>query len=391
MALVTADLTGQLIALRRDFHREPEIAHQEHRTAGAVAERLRQLALDEVRTAVGGTGVVGVLRGGRPGRTVLLRADIDALPLTEEDRGQPYRSRRDGVHHACGHDGHTAILLTVAEILASRRSELPGTVSLVFQPAEERVGGAEGMIRDGVLEPRPDACFGLHLWNGLPVGTVDVRDGAVYANADAFAIALTSRGGHGGMPDQTTDPIVAAAYLVTALQTLVSRETSPFESAALTIGSIHGGTASNIIPSRVELQGTVRTLDDDHRQRLLQRIGALVDGVGSLMRVGAEMQLTDGCPACVNDPAMSALVRRTAARVLGGAAVSASTRTCGADDMSFFLRATPGCYFLVGSANSARGLDSPHHSPAFDFDERALGIGAELLAQVALDYLAEAR
>lgn len=388
MALLTTDLTHELVALRRDFHQEPEIAHEEHRTAGIVADWLRRIGCDDVRTGVGGTGVVGVLRGQRPGRTVLLRADIDALPLTEEDRGQPYRSRREGAHHACGHDGHVAILLTVARLLAERRSGLPGTVSLVFQPAEERVGGAHGMIEDGALDPRPDACFGLHLWNGLPVGTVDAKNGATYANADAFAIELVARGGHGAMPDQTADPIAAAGYLITALQTLVARETSPLQPAALTIGSIHGGTASNIIPSRVQMQGTLRTFDGDVRTNLLQRLRAMVEGTGQTFRVSSDLQMTDGCPACVNDPVMSDLVRRTATRLLGAGAVSAGVQTCGADDMSLFLRAIPGCYFFVGSANQARGLDSPHHSPTFDFDERALEIGVEVLTQATLDYLA---
>ena len=191
-----------MVALRRDLHQQPEIAHQEFRTADVIADRLRSSGLDEVHTRVGQNGVVGRLRGGLPGPTVLLRADMDALPLVEADRGQPYRSQREGLHHACGHDGHVAILLTVADVLAERRAELPGTVSFVFQPAEERVGGAAGMIADGALEPRPDACFGLHLWNDVPVGTVDIRSGPIFANADSFAIELRAPGGHGAMPQR---------------------------------------------------------------------------------------------------------------------------------------------------------------------------------------------
>ena len=385
--MLTAELREELVALRRDFHRHPEVAHQEHRTAEIVAQRLRRLGLDEVRTGVGQTGVIGILRGGRPGRTVLLRADMDALPLAEADRGQPYRSHNAGAHHACGHDGHTAILLTVAELLAQQRSSLPGCVSFVFQPAEERVGGAVGMIADGALDPRPDACFGLHLWNELPVGDVDVRPGPVYANADAFAIELSGSGGHAAAPHQVADPIAASAYLITMVQTLVSRESPPLEPAALTIGSIHGGTAPNVIPARVELQGTLRTFDDGLRERLLRRLDELVQGTARTFRVESRLQLTDGCPACVNDPDMAALVRRVAERLLGPEHVLSITQTTGAYDMALFLRAVHGCYFFVGSANAERGLASPHHSPTFDFDERALEIGAELLSGAAFAFL----
>ncbi len=388
MPYLTDELKRELIELRRDFHRHPELAHEEHRTAGIVAERLRALRLDDVRTGVGKTGVVGLLRGGGPGPTVLLRADMDALPLVEADRGQPYRSQNEGAHHACGHDGHMAILLTTARILAGRRAELPGTVVLVFQPAEERVGGAEGMIADGALaSPRPDASFALHLWNDEPAGTIGVRPGPVFASADAFSITLAGPGGHGAEPHQTVDPVVAAAYLITVLQTLVSRETPPLQSSALTIGSIHGGSAPNIIPSQVELQGTLRTFDDELKATLLRRIGELVDGIGETFRVQATFEAPPGCPPCVNDATMAALVRETAVRLFGPERVTDRVQTTGADDMALFLQAAPGCYFIVGSANHERGLDSPHHSPTFDFDERALELGAELLTQVALDYL----
>ena len=385
--VLTTEQGERLVELRRDFHRHPEIAHQEHRTATVIAERLRSLGLDEVRTGVGQTGVVGVLRGGRAGRTVLLRADMDALPLLEVDRGQPYRSTNASVHHACGHDGHVAILLTVAELLSAQRSTLPGTVSFVFQPAEERVGGAEGMISDGALDPRPDACFGLHLWNELEVGRVDTRPGPIYASADAFDISLSGSGGHGAMPHQVADPVVAAAELIVALQTLVSRETPPLEPAALTIGSIHGGTAPNIIPARVELQGTLRAFDPSVRERLLTRLREIVLGIAGTFRVEPEIRVTDCCPACINDEAMTAIVQRVASEVVGSDQVSTLTRTTGADDMSMFLQEVPGCYFFVGSANAQRGLASPHHSPTFDFDERALEIGVSVLSRVALAFL----
>jgi amidohydrolase len=376
-----------MVEVRRDLHRHPELAHQERRTAGIVANRLRELGLDEVRTEIGQTGVVGILTGSKPGRTVLLRADMDALPLTEHDRGQPYRSAYDGAHHACGHDGHVAILLTVAEVLAARRAELSGTVSFVFQPAEERVGGAQGMIADGALEPRPDGCFGLHLWTELETGQVDARPGPVYASADAFAITLSGAGGHGGMPDQTSDPVVASAQLIVALQTLVSRESPPLEPAALTIGSIHGGSAPNIIPTRVDLQGTLRVFNPALRTRLTGRMRELVEGIATVFRVEAELRMTDCCPATINNSDMAMLVKRVAERVVGEARISAKTRTTGAEDMSLFLNEVPGCFFFVGAANRSRGLVSPHHSPTFDFDERALDVGVEMLTSVALEFL----
>ncbi|MBV8720234.1 MAG: amidohydrolase [Chloroflexi bacterium] len=385
--MLTSEQREHLVELRRDFHRYPELAHQEHRTAHLIADRLTDLRLDEVRTGVGQTGVVGILNGARPGRRVLLRADIDALPLTETDRGQSYRSTQPAVHHACGHDGHTAILLTVAELLAARRDAWPGSVTFAFQPAEERVGGAAGMIQDGAIEPRPDASFGLHLWNEIPVGRIDVRPGPIFASADAFVVELCSTGGHAAMPHQVADPVMASAQLIVALQTLVSRESPPLEPAVLTIGSIHGGSAPNIIPTRVELQGTLRAFAPELRDRLLSRLRELVASVASTFRVESHVRMTDSCPACINNVEMAELVQRVAESIAGADNVTGDQRTMGADDMSLFLNDVPGCYFFVGAANSERGLDSPHHSPAFDFDERALDIGVQTLASVALEFL----
>jgi amidohydrolase len=244
------------------------------------------------------------------------------------------------------------------------------------------------MLDEGALEgPRPDACFALHLWNTLPVGQIGIRPGAVFANADLFSITLDGPGGHGAEPHQTSDPVVAAAYLITTLQTLVSRETPPLYPSALTIGSIHGGTAPNIIPGHLEMQGTLRTFDDALRAKLLRRIDELIQDVCHMFHLKGEFHAPPGCSACVNDAGISALVRDTAAGLYGSQAVSESVMTAGADDMSVFLRAVPGCYYFVGSANPERGLDSPHHSPTFDFDEAALDIGAEMMVQTALDAL----
>jgi amidohydrolase len=246
------------------------------------------------------------------------------------------------------------------------------------------------MIKDGALEPRPDACFGLHLWNEIEVGRVDARRGPIYASSDAFLITLRGRGGHAAMPHQTSDPILASAELIVALQTLVSRESPPSEPAVLTIGSIHGGTAPNIIPTLVELQGTLRVFDPELRERLLTRLREVVSGVSATFRVEAEVTMTECCPATINNAQMTTLVRSVAERIVGAPNALAEMRTLAAEDMSVFLNEIPGCFFFVGSANAERGLNTPHHSPTFDFDERALEIGVRMLTSVALEYLEQA-
>ncbi|MCA1647334.1 MAG: M20 family metallopeptidase [Chloroflexi bacterium] len=279
------------------------------------------------------------------------------------------------------------MLLTVAELLSARRRDLPGAVSFVFQPAEEAIDGAAGMLDDGVLEPRPGACFGLHLWNDLQVGQIDARDGPVYASSDEFLITLRGSGGHAAMPHQVADPVVASAHLIVALQTLVSRESPPLEPAVLTIGTIHGGTVPNIIPESVEMHGTLRAFEPAVRERLLDRMRALVSGFASTFRLEAAVRMTNTCPATINDAEMAELVRAVGARLLGPDNVRRGMRTTGSEDMALFLNEIPGCFFFVGSANAQRGLSSAHHSPTFDFDERALDVGARMLTGVALEFL----
>ncbi|HLH21380.1 MAG TPA: amidohydrolase [Chloroflexota bacterium] len=372
-----------LVALRRDLHQHPELAFQEHRTAQVVAARLRAAGLT-VQEGVGRTGVVGLLTGGQPGPTVVLRADMDALPLRERD-DRPYHSTTPGVMHACGHDGHTAVAITLAEILARHRAALPGQVKFVFQPAEETVGGAQAMIADGVLEaPHVDRVLGLHLWNYLPVGQVGVRDGTIFASADELTITVHGQGGHGAMPHDAVDPVVVAAHLVTALQTIVSREAPPLQPAVLTIGMIQGGTAFNIIPERVELRGTVRAFDPALREHLLARVAAQARDLAAAFRATVDVSTRLGCAAVVNDPAMADLVRQATAAELGASAVVETPGTTGGDDMADFLARRPGCYFLVGSGNPDRGLTASHHNPGFDFDEAALGVAARVLGRAAL-------
>jgi len=380
---------ADLISLRRDLHRHPELAFGETRTAGIVAERLRAAGLD-VRTGVAQTGVVAVARGGRPGRTVLVRADMDALPIAEVNE-VPYRSQAPGVMHACGHDGHTAVAVVLAELLARLRADLPGNVVLVFQPAEEIAAGAKPMIEQGVMDdPRVDAVLGLHLWNDLPVGTIAARAGAAFASMDEVLLVVEGTGGHGAIPHQAADPIVSAAHVITALQTVVSRDTAPLESAVVTIGTIQAGTAFNVIPDRVEMRGTVRAFAAGVRQRTLRRIEEIAGGTAGALRTRATVAVRVGCPPVVNDPAVTEVVRRVAAEVVGADRVTEMTPTTGSDDVAYFLERAPGCYFVVGSSNRARGLDGPHHSGRFDFDEEALLIAAKALGGATLRLLLSA-
>ncbi|HEY7125424.1 MAG TPA: amidohydrolase [Ktedonobacterales bacterium] len=375
-----------LIELRRDLHQHPELAMEETRTAGIIAEQLRASGL-EVRTGVGNTGVVGVLRGGHPGKTLAIRADIDGLPVQEEN-DLPFKSKIPGKMHACGHDGHVAIGLTVADILARHSQDLHGNVTFLFQPAEERIGGAQPMIRDGALKnPDVDAVIALHLWSGLPVGQVGVRAGATFASADGFTIKVRGRGGHGAMPHQAVDPVVAAAQVVLGLQSLVSREISPFNPAVVTIGSIHGGTAFNIIPDFVDMQGTYRTFDENDRAFLTRRIPELAQNIASSLRASADVEMSSGCPPCVSQEDMTALVQRAAASAVGAKNVRDDQLTTGSDDMAFFLNAVPGCYFVVGTQNSEKGYDAPHHSPRFKIDEDGLPVGVEVMVRATLDFL----
>jgi amidohydrolase len=375
-----------LIALRRDFHRHPELSFAEERTAGIISDRLQKLGYDRVER-VAGTGMVGVLRGGEPGKTLLIRADIDALPI-QEANDVDYRSQEPGKMHACGHDGHTAIGLVVADVLAQHRAALHGTVKLAFQPAEERIAGAQPMVEAGVMrDPDVDAVIGLHIWNNNRVGTVGVHAGPIFASADGVTFRVRGRGGHGAMPHLNIDPIVAAAQIVIALQTLVSREISPLNPAVVTIGSIHGGTAFNVVADEVEMQGTVRAFAPEDRELLVRRVADLARDVAHGLRAECQVEMQRGCPPCINDPAISEIVRRAAVATVGEANIDSEAMTTGSDDMAYFLNGAPGCYFLVGSQNPAKGCTAPHHSARFNFDEDALPIGASVLLRSTLEYL----
>lgn len=378
--------------LRRDFHMHPELGFQEVRTGGIVARELESLGL-EVTKGVGKTGVVGLLEGRRPGPTLLLRFDMDALPIVEQT-GAEYSSQNQGVMHACGHDGHTAVGLTVARMLHAHRDDLAGTVKFVFQPAEEMVGdeglgGAEMMIRDGVLDgPKPDIALGLHLWNEKPLGWLGVGDGPVMAGAELFTVRVTGKGGHGAVPHATVDPILAAAQIVTALQSIVSRNVAPLETAVVSVTTIHAGTAFNVIPPEVVLEGTIRTFESGVRDRVLKRFEQVIRGVGEAMGCQTSVEVKKVTPAVVNNDRVAAHVQTAARSVLSGSDLDISNyTTMGAEDMAFFLERVPGCFFFVGSANGEKQLDYGHHHPKFDFDEQALPRAAALMTGAAIEIL----
>ena len=372
--------------LRRDFHRHPEIGFKEVRTAGIVARELVQMGL-EVTSGIAETGVVALLEGSKTGPVVLLRFDMDALPVFEET-GAEYASLTPGIMHACGHDGHVAIGITVARMLNEIRDELPGTVKFVFQPAEEGQGGAERMIKAGVLNnPAPTHTLALHLWNEMPVGSVGFVPGAMMAGAALFSIKLTGRGGHGAIPDQTIDPIIAATQIVSALQTIVSRNISPMQSAVVSVTYIRAGETYNVIPQSAELRGTLRFFEPEVKNKLFTRLEQIIELVAKTFECQSELKITDLTPPVVNDIDLTTRLGRLAESVVPDIKVDSSYRLMVSEDMALIMEQVPGCYFLVGSANSKKGLNYGHHHPKFDFDETALPAAAALMAAAAVNIL----
>jgi amidohydrolase len=379
-------------AMRRDFHMHPELGYNEIRTGGIVAKELESLGI-EVTKGVGKTGVVGFLEGAKPGPTILLRFDMDALPITE-DTGAEYSSQNPGVMHACGHDGHTAIGLTVAKILNEHKHELKGNIKFCFQPSEEGtngedVGGALMMMRDGVLEgPKVDKTLSLHLWNEMPLGWLHVAEGPVFAGAELFVVKLTGKGGHGALPETTIDPVVCAAQIVTALQSIVSRNIPALKPAVISVTSIHSGTAFNVIPQTAELNGTIRTFDPEIRKTVLERFEQIVRSIAQAMNCEAEIIIKQVTAQVINDGSVSASVLNTAQNLFPEHTIDTNAYiTMGAEDMGYMQEKVPGCYFLVGSANAERNLNYNHHHPKFDFDEKALIKGVALMASAAADLL----
>jgi amidohydrolase len=373
--------------LRRDFHAHPELGFHEVRTAGIVAKELTALGL-EVHPGVGGTGVVALLEGPKSGPVVLVRADMDALPIHEET-GASYASQNPGVMHACGHDGHTAVLLTVAKMLNAYRSDLAGTIKFMFQPAEEGMGGAEKMIENGVLEnPKVDVALALHVWNEKPVGWIGISSGPAMAGAEIFKIKVIGKGGHGAVPHLAVDPILAAAQIVSALQGIVARNIAPLQTAVVSVCTIHGGETFNVIPPAVEMTGTIRTFEPAVRARVLERFKQTVLSIAEGMGCHVEIDLQVLTPATINQPDIAARVQAVAHRLFPKADVdTANYTTMGSEDFASVLEKVPGCFFFIGSANPEKGLDAGHHHPRFDIDESALPLGAALMAAAVSDFL----
>ncbi|HET7813494.1 MAG TPA: amidohydrolase [Candidatus Baltobacteraceae bacterium] len=380
---VPDSINAEVVAIRRDLHMHPEVAFEETRTAGMVADRLLELGYD-VHERIAQTGVVGVLRGSKPGRTIMLRADMDALPVHEENEHE-FRSRIDGKMHACGHDGHVAILLGAAELIAKRRSELAGTVCLLFQPAEEGFGGARVMVEEGVLERFGiERAYGLHLSSKYPTGTLAFRSGPLYASSDSIEIEVLGRGGHGSAPHETVDPIYTASTFVTMVQQVVSRQVDPLEPAVVTIGSFHGGTIHNVIPRTVRMLGTVRAFNDDVRSGMPGKIERVLKSCCDSMGATYDYKYIWRYPVTSNDDAQTTYARELAEKTLGYDRVITADRLTGAEDFSFYAQRVPSCFYLLG-ARGGPSTSIPHHSSTFDVDEAAFPAGVQMMAALAFD------
>ncbi|MGP6157214.1 MAG: M20 metallopeptidase family protein [Vulcanimicrobiaceae bacterium] len=373
----------ELIRVRRRLHERPELSMVEHETAAYVTGELAKLGLDELRTGIGQTGVLGTLRGGKPGPVTLLRADMDALPIAELVESA-HASKNAGVMHACGHDGHIAILLAAARTLTEWRAEVPGTLVFCFQPGEEGSAGNRLMIEDGALEnPHVDRTFALHLYTGLDVGHIGVRDGAFFASADEYFLTLEGKGGHGAMPQLSVDPVVAGAYLITMLQTIVSREIAPKDPAVFTVGKFEAGTTFNVIPDRATLMGTVRCFDPEVRASMPERFERIVRGLAEAMRFEYKLDYRWSYPPTINARSMNDVVRELGRELLGPEHVVEHDIVMWADDMSFMQERRPGAYFIVG-ARGGPETAYPHHNARFDIDERALEIGYKMMVGLGL-------
>jgi amidohydrolase len=384
MATPEAIPHAEMVHARRRLHASPELSMVEFDTARFVAETLATYGLDEIRTKVGKTGVLGTLTGGRPGPVTLLRADMDALPIREIN-AVDYVSTRDGVMHACGHDGHVAILLAAAKTLAERRADVAGTLVFCFQPGEEGAAGNRFMIEDGALEnPHVDRTFALHLYSGLDVGKIGVRDGAFFASADEFTLTIRGRGGHGAMPQNSVDPIVAGAHVVTMLQTIVSREIAPKDPAVFTVGQFTSGTTFNVIPDEALLKGTVRAFDAAVRASMPERLRRIVGGLAEALRVEIEVDYRWSYPPTVNAAEPNDVVRAVGRRLLGPENVVEHDIVMWAEDMSFMQEQRPGAYFLVGSRGGEASA-YPHHNARFDIDERSLDVGFRMMTGLGMN------
>ncbi|MED1723483.1 amidohydrolase [Brevibacillus parabrevis] len=380
------EVEPQMIAWRRHLHQYPELSFQEEKTPAMIAEILRGLEFDEVKTGVGGRGVIGVLKGSRPGKVVALRADFDALPI-QDQKDVPYKSTVPGVMHACGHDAHTSELLGLASVLAAHRDQFAGEIRFLFQHAEEESpGGAIQMTADGAVDG-VDAVFGVHLWSMLPVGKVFISGGPIMANTDDFVIEIKGRGGHGAVPEETVDSIVVGSQIVGNLQTIASRNVSPLESVVVTVGTFNGGDNNNIIADSCRLTGTVRSFLPDVRDRAELRLAEIAVGTAAMMGAEAKVSYERGYPAVINHEAEAQIAREAALAAFGPERVEPMKPLMGGEDFSYYLEKVPGAYLFVGAGNPEKLAKYPHHHPHFDIDEDSMLIAGELLGRTALLYL----
>jgi len=374
-------LQPELVHWRRQLHQKPELGFQEQLTANFVAQKLQEWGVEH-QVEIAQTGIVALIPGNRPGPVLAIRADMDALPIQEENEVS-YRSQHDGIMHACGHDGHVTIALGTIRYLTQHPPDFAGSLKFIFQPAEEGPGGAKPMIEAGVLRnPDVDAIIGLHLWNNLPLGTVGVRSGALMAAVECFRCTIHGKGGHGAIPQQTIDSVVVSAQVVTALQTIVARNVNPIDSAVVTVGELHAGTATNVIADSAYMSGTVRYFNPAYETYFGPRIEQVIAGICQSHGAHYELDYWRLYPPVINDGAIAALVRSVAETVVESPlGVVPQCQTMGGEDMAFFLQEVPGCYFFLGSANTEKGLAFPHHHPRFDFDETALAMGVEIFVR----------
>ncbi len=377
------ELSSYVIEMRRDFHMHPELKYEEVRTSGIVEKELKSLGYETIRTAK--TGVIGILRGRNKDKVVALRADMDALPIQEEN-DVPYKSRVPGKMHACGHDAHTAMLLGAARILAKIRDELDGTVKLIFQPAEEGGLGAKLIVEEGHLDD-VDAIFGIHVWASLPSGKIGIREGPLLASADAFRVYIKGKGGHAAMPNLSIDPIVVVADLINAYQKVVSREVNPLEPAVVSVTYVRAGTTFNVIPEDAEMRGTIRTFNEEVRNYIVKRLEEITKEYAKALRCEAKFELTEeNIPPTVNDKRLAEFARRVLTP-LGEIVVP--EQTMGAEDFSFYTKKAPGLFIVLGIRNEKKGIVYPHHHPRFDVDEDVLWMGTAIHSLLAYKFLKE--
>ncbi|WP_459499974.1 amidohydrolase [Bacillus sp. C1] len=375
----------QMVLWRRNFHQYPELAFKEVETPKKIVEILKSFHID-VKTDVGGRGVVGIIEGGKPGKTIALRADFDALPIQDEKQVS-YKSKVPGVMHACGHDGHTATLLGVAKVLSDNREQLSGKVVFIYQHAEEKEpGGAIAMIEDGCLEG-VDVIFGTHLSSQMPIGVVGAKAGAMMAAADTFEVKIQGQGGHGGMPHHTVDAIIVATQVINQLQLLVSRKVDPLQSAVLTVGTFHAGQADNIIADTATFTGTIRTLDPEVRDYIEVEFTRIVEWICHSLHAEVTIQYKRGYPILINHLEETSYFMEIAERDLGRERVIEVPPIMGGEDFAYYLEHVPGAFFFTGAGNEEVGATYPHHHPQFDFDERAMVVGGKLILSLVNGYL----